>query len=880
MSDSTPKPAAASPRSVPGTGMPATTMAPRWWVASLVFHGLVVVWLLYFSPVHVVDPRAKPAVATHVSAGRARQVMEQIREKQAATMAENLQTLQTIHRQLAELEQRKRQEFILFARELGKNLTVKAATDQETLAQAQAEALASLEQAITNGRLYVHSRANAHYDDMVAAQRLARDKQSRVLQYQEQAQALLSLGDQRFSAALAAQNEALAAQDAAAKALIEAEEASHRSRASRSRTRLENEIEHYTYHLKRTQALVQNAETNRNHLQKALTIAEAVLARRRAALEKAEAQAAQQPSEAARLAQDNARKAVARAEQEVGTARKQLNDFPKELADAQRRLPELAAKVTELMLRQATEAVPPTPEDHHLLGLLDKACLLQLAALHAQARAARAVAELQGLPNGGAMNDNVLAELDLTAPPEPLPPARQAAKMNLAEIYETAVKTEGALTQSYRRLRALELAMIRRVPLSKSIQLTETTRVIRPDLSAGLQAAIRSGEEALAAREAVQTAKAEVNAMVRLASSLLAQAQGLDRQTGTTVATDSFLQRYEQWQMMEQLAAEDESQWARDLTAMMGGGEGEGSGERWGEDGQGGDGNDGTGGGQGGSGGGRGSGGRGGGGFGGAGSGRGGWGAGGGGMGTGGGAGGTAGGLPDLGLTGMAGPFGGPGAGVGGEGPGGFGLGGIPGARGAEGAPEDISQRVIPFPGRRIAARGPSPKWLYVDSWYILGPFDNTGRRNIDKKFPPETVIDLNATYPGKNGVPIRWEFFQAGRPNIMPPLDGYYQATYNPALSPDANYMRCLEYIIYYAYTELWVEEACDLWIAIGSDDFSKLWIEDQLVWSSGKRLKPWRLNEGVRKVHFKKGRNRILYRVENGNNITEFSLVISLQP
>lgn len=69
-------------------------------------------------------------------------------------------------------------------------------------------------------------------------------------------------------------------------------------------------------------------------------------------------------------------------------------------------------------------------------------------------------------------------------------------------------------------------------------------------------------------------------------------------------------------------------------------------------------------------------------------------------------------------------------------------------------------------------------------------------------------------------------------------------------------------------------------LWVAIGSDDFSKVWIEDQLVWASGKNLKAWRLNEGLRKVHFKQGINRVLYRVENGNDKTEFSLVVSLLP
>jgi hypothetical protein len=251
-----------------------------------------------------------------------------------------------------------------------------------------------------------------------------------------------------------------------------------------------------------------------------------------------------------------------------------------------------------------------------------------------------------------------------------------------------------------------------------------------------------------------------------------------------------------------------------------------------------------------------------------------------------------------MGVSGTSGPFGdgGTGSGKAGNsspggnngspggnglsGPGGFGQGGIAGASGQFARPDDVTDRVIPFAGRRVAARGPSANWFYADSWYILGPFDNTGRRNLDTKFPPETIIDLNASYPGKNGVPIRWEFYQSGTPNIQPRMDAYNRAVQNAQLSPDANYERNAEYVIYYAYTELWFEKECDLWVAIGSDDFSKVWIEDQLVWSSGKNLKAWRLNEGLRKVHFKQGINRVLYRVENGNSKTEFSLVVSLQP
>jgi hypothetical protein len=168
---------------------------------------------------------------------------------------------------------------------------------------------------------------------------------------------------------------------------------------------------------------------------------------------------------------------------------------------------------------------------------------------------------------------------------------------------------------------------------------------------------------------------------------------------------------------------------------------------------------------------------------------------------------------------------------------------------------------------------------MFVDSWYLLGPFDNTGRVNIEKQFPPETVVDLNATYVGKRGRPVRWDFFQSPQPRVVPPFDSFNPLPGGRVDGGDTFKARDLEYIIFYGYTELRAVEACDVWIAVGSDDFSKLWIEDQLVWASGRQQKKWRVDEGLRKVRLKQGINRILFRVENGHAQTEFSLAVCSQ-
>lgn len=183
------------------------------------------------------------------------------------------------------------------------------------------------------------------------------------------------------------------------------------------------------------------------------------------------------------------------------------------------------------------------------------------------------------------------------------------------------------------------------------------------------------------------------------------------------------------------------------------------------------------------------------------------------------------------------------------------------------------------MPGRVIGANAVSGRWMFVDSWYLLGPFDNAGRANLEKQFPPETVVDLNATYVGKRGRPIRWDFFQAPGPRVVPPFDGFNPLPSGATDGGDTFKARDLEYIIYYGYTELRAMQDCDVWIAVGSDDFSKLWIEDQLVWASGKQHKKWRVDEGFRKVRLKQGVNRVLFRVENGHAQTEFSLAVCAQ-
>ena len=161
---------------------------------------------------------------------------------------------------------------------------------------------------------------------------------------------------------------------------------------------------------------------------------------------------------------------------------------------------------------------------------------------------------------------------------------------------------------------------------------------------------------------------------------------------------------------------------------------------------------------------------------------------------------------------------------------------------------------------------GVPTQWMYVNSWYTIGPFPNPDRINLRRRFPPESVVDLEATYIGKNDKPVKWVFEQA-RSSMR---DNNHRAIVIPGSVE--------EYGIWYAYAEVFLDRAADLWVAVGSDDRSDVWLNDMHIWGSSNDLKVWRVNEGFRRVHFQKGRNRILARIENGWNAMAWSVSISL--
>ena len=184
--------------------------------------------------------------------------------------------------------------------------------------------------------------------------------------------------------------------------------------------------------------------------------------------------------------------------------------------------------------------------------------------------------------------------------------------------------------------------------------------------------------------------------------------------------------------------------------------------------------------------------------------------------------------------------------------------------------PELVGGNIIRFT-ESASKDGIPAKWMYVQDWYVIGPFPNPDRVNLRRKFPPESVVDLDATYVGKDGRTIRWEFMQTRNSTPKESWRSDGKAEIVPYNAED--------YGIWYAYAEVFADAACDRWIAVGSDDRSDIWVNDAPVWGSSNKLKQWRIDEGYRRIHLNKGRNRILARIENGWHALGWSVCISLE-
>ena len=129
--------------------------------------------------------------------------------------------------------------------------------------------------------------------------------------------------------------------------------------------------------------------------------------------------------------------------------------------------------------------------------------------------------------------------------------------------------------------------------------------------------------------------------------------------------------------------------------------------------------------------------------------------------------------------------------------------------------------------------------------WWVIFPFDNIDETGFDTVYPPETEIDLDKEYIGKDGRKIGWYKTNLRGENVFSNV-------------PEDD-------VTGYALTYLESDRDQNYLLSLGSDDTIKIWVNDQLVFSKYVH-RPLRRGDDVIQLPVSKGRNKILVKVTNG--------------
>jgi len=145
---------------------------------------------------------------------------------------------------------------------------------------------------------------------------------------------------------------------------------------------------------------------------------------------------------------------------------------------------------------------------------------------------------------------------------------------------------------------------------------------------------------------------------------------------------------------------------------------------------------------------------------------------------------------------------------------------------------------------------------VFLNSWYIIGPFENNRKIDFSRRLPPELNFDLDAAYRGKEGKLLRWKFYQSQRPDI-----------YVPDIRANSTY---------YAYAELRSDVTTRAIVQAGADDALRIWWNGKHIYTSEDTLKSKSWGECFQPVVIRKGTNRVLLRVENLPKKCHFTFIL----
>ena len=135
-------------------------------------------------------------------------------------------------------------------------------------------------------------------------------------------------------------------------------------------------------------------------------------------------------------------------------------------------------------------------------------------------------------------------------------------------------------------------------------------------------------------------------------------------------------------------------------------------------------------------------------------------------------------------------------------------------------------------------------------AWAVIGPFDNEDDTGFETVYPPESEIELQKGYEGKESL-IQWQMNISDTVN-----DRYLDLQY--VLSPD-------QYVTAYVLCYIECPEEREVHVRIGADDRARMWLNDEEVSvpdvSGGAAV-----DQSIVPVRLREGNNKVLLKIVQG--------------
>jgi hypothetical protein len=143
-----------------------------------------------------------------------------------------------------------------------------------------------------------------------------------------------------------------------------------------------------------------------------------------------------------------------------------------------------------------------------------------------------------------------------------------------------------------------------------------------------------------------------------------------------------------------------------------------------------------------------------------------------------------------------------------------------------------------------------------VTKWVLAGPFDGPNASGFKTDYPPETKLDLTATYKGKGGVQVKWKPFTVEVDPKKYDLEEVGEVDLNKAIGK-------IKDTVAYAYTVVESDKERAVEIRYGCINASKLFLNGKQVFAREEYHHGENFDQYVARVTLKPGKNDLLLKV-----------------